>query len=149
MRILIGLLIVILISSQSFAHPGRTDANGGHYNRKTGGYHYHGGGHSSSSNSYSKPSTTYRSDYSNPSVTTKPSYSKPTVTRDKNGRIKRSSKVKYKYMKMTGYPKGRPGYVVDHITPLACGGSDDPSNMQWQTTREAKEKDKWERQGCQ
>jgi hypothetical protein len=27
-----------------FSHPGRTDANGGHYNRKTGEYHYHNSG---------------------------------------------------------------------------------------------------------
>ena len=26
-----------------FAHPGRTDANGGHWNRKTGEYHFHSG----------------------------------------------------------------------------------------------------------
>ena len=26
-----------------YAHPGRTDSNGGHYNRSTGGYHYHHG----------------------------------------------------------------------------------------------------------
>ena len=25
-----------------FSHSGRTDSSGGHYNRKTGGYHYHG-----------------------------------------------------------------------------------------------------------
>ena len=37
-----------------------------------------------------------------------------------------------------------PGYVVDHVVPLKRGGADAPSNMQWQTTREAKEKDKWE-----
>ena len=40
------------------------------------------------------------------------------------------------------------GYVVDHIRPLACGGSDHPSNMAWQTTAAAKQKDKWERAGC-
>jgi hypothetical protein len=40
------------------------------------------------------------------------------------------------------------GYVVDHIKPLACGGADAPSNMQWQTTADAKAKDKWERVGC-
>jgi hypothetical protein len=28
-------------------------------------------------------------------------------------------------------------------------GADDPSNMQWQSTAEAKAKDKWERKGCQ
>jgi 5-methylcytosine-specific restriction endonuclease McrA len=37
-----------------------------------------------------------------------------------------------------------PGYVVDHIKPLKRGGADRPSNMQWQTTAEAKAKDKWE-----
>jgi len=26
-----------------------------------------------------------------------------------------------------------PGYEVDHIEPLACGGADDSSNMQWLT----------------
>jgi hypothetical protein len=37
-----------------------------------------------------------------------------------------------------------PGYVIDHIKPLACGGEDAPSNMQWQTIEEGKAKDKWE-----
>ncbi|MEI8204801.1 MAG: hypothetical protein WCH34_17410 [Bacteroidota bacterium] len=41
-----------------------------------------------------------------------------------------------------------PGYVIDHITPLACDGADDPGNMQWQTEAEGKAKDKWERKGC-
>jgi hypothetical protein len=49
----------------------------------------------------------------------------------------------------TGRPKGScPGYVIDHIKPLACGGPDDASNMQWQTKAEAKAKDGWERRGC-
>ena len=42
-----------------------------------------------------------------------------------------------------------PGYIIDHITPIACGGADDPSNMQWQTKTDAKLKDKWERKSCQ
>jgi hypothetical protein len=42
-----------------------------------------------------------------------------------------------------------PGYVIDHITPLACGGADAPNNMQWQTSAEGKAKDKWERKDCQ
>jgi hypothetical protein len=41
-----------------------------------------------------------------------------------------------------------PGYVIDHIKPLACGGDDSPDNMQWQTVEEAKAKDKWERKDC-
>jgi len=41
-----------------------------------------------------------------------------------------------------------PGYVVDHVKPLACGGPDTPENMQWQIATQAKAKDKWERSGC-
>jgi len=32
--------------------------------------------------------------------------------------------------------------------PLACGGLDAVSNLQWQTIRDAKAKDKWETIGC-
>lgn len=42
-------LSLFLLSSLATAHPGRTDANGGHYNRKTGEYHYHNGGKGSGS----------------------------------------------------------------------------------------------------
>ena len=42
-----------------------------------------------------------------------------------------------------------PGYVIDHVSALACGGDDAPANMQWQSVAEGKAKDKWERKGCQ
>lgn len=49
----------------------------------------------------------------------------------------------------TGARKGPcKGYVIDHVTPLACGGADRPENMQWQSTAEGKAKDKWERRDC-
>ena len=49
----------------------------------------------------------------------------------------------------TGLPAGPcPGYVIDHVRPLACGGPDRPENMQWETVEEAKEKDRTERQDC-
>ena len=70
------------------------------------------------------------------------------VARDSHGRIKRSFSARREFKVETGYPRGRKGYVIDHIIPLACGGRDDPSNMQWQTIPEAKAKDKWERKGC-
>ena len=60
----------------------------------------------------------------------------------------RSEAAKHEFWKLSGYPKGRPGYVVDHIIPLACGGADAPSNMQWQTVEAGKAKDKVERIGC-
>lgn len=67
----------------------------------------------------------------------------------------RDSSQRYAFVKQHPCPatqktKGAcPGYVVDHIIPLACGGPDTPSNTQWQTTADAKAKDKWERKGCQ
>ena len=60
----------------------------------------------------------------------------------------RSYRARHEFEVQSGYPHGRPGYVVDHIIPLACGGPDEPSNMQWQTDYEAKAKDKWERKEC-
>jgi hypothetical protein len=39
-------------------------------------------------------------------------------------------------------------YVKDHIKPLACGGPDAVSKLQWQTIRDAKAKDEWETKGC-
>jgi hypothetical protein len=69
------------------------------------------------------------------------------VSRDSHGRIARSSKAKREFEKESGYPHGRPGYVIDHRVPLANGGADAPGNMQWQTKAEAKAKDKWERGG--
>lgn len=40
-----------------------------------------------------------------------------------------------------------PGYIIDHIKALDCGGKDLPSNMQWQTLAASRAKDKVERQG--
>jgi len=70
------------------------------------------------------------------------------VARDAHGRIQRSDAARHAFARRTGYPNGRPGYVIDHIVPLACGGADDSSNMQWQTVAEAKAKDRTERVGC-
>ena len=60
----------------------------------------------------------------------------------------RSASARREFMQRTGYPHGRNGYVIDHSVPLACGGADAPSNMQWQTKEETKAKDRWERDGC-
>ena len=76
------------------------------------------------------------------------------IERDSKGRIKRSQSAKHDFKLLhpcpaTGSTSGScRGYVIDHIKPLACGGADSPSNMQWQTTAEGKAKDKVERKGC-
>ena len=40
-RIFIALLLIFVFPSMSYGHSGRTDSNGGHYNRSTGQYHNH------------------------------------------------------------------------------------------------------------
>jgi hypothetical protein len=70
------------------------------------------------------------------------------VTTTEKARVHRSAAVRRSFMRQTGYPHGRPGYVIDHIIPLACGGPDAVWNLQWQTVAEAKAKDKVERKGC-
>ena len=97
------------------------------------------------------PDKRYKENKSSPSYSVPKSSTKShsyntnsSVPRDKNGKIKRSSSAKHQFMKQTGYPKGRKGYVVDHIIPLKKGGCDCPSNMQWQTIEEGKKKDKVE-----
>ncbi len=36
-------ICLLLLTTISYAHAGRTDSNGGHYNNSTGDYHYHHG----------------------------------------------------------------------------------------------------------
>jgi hypothetical protein len=72
-----------------------------------------------------------------------------TCQQDANGRIKRPA-ARREFQKQhpcpaTGKTTGAcPGYVVDHIVALRRGGLDEPSNMQWQTTADAKAKDRIE-----
>jgi hypothetical protein len=67
--------------------------------------------------------------------------------RDAHGHIKRSATARQHFKRdnpcpATGESKGAcPGYVIDHVKPLACGGEDAPENMQWQTRADAKKKD--------
>jgi len=70
---------------------------------------------------------------------------------DRHGKIKRSKAEKDAFRRgnpcpSTGKNNGAcPGYVVDHINALECGGADAAGNMQWQTAEAAKEKDRTER----
>ena len=72
------------------------------------------------------------------------------VARDSHGKIARSPHAKEAFRKSHSCPAiGKTygacrGYVIDHVQALKHGGADDPSNMQWQTTAQAKAKDRWE-----
>lgn len=52
-KLFIFLLIFQILTFPVLSHPGRTDSNGGHWNRKTGEYHYHSGEHAGKSQSSS------------------------------------------------------------------------------------------------
>jgi hypothetical protein len=43
MRNIFLIFTLIILSIPIFAHSGRTDSQGGHHDRKNGGYHYHHG----------------------------------------------------------------------------------------------------------
>lgn len=75
-----------------------------------------------------------------------------TCARDSRGRIQRTYHAKHEFRRQnpcpgTGRTTGKcRGYVIDHVIPLECGGSDSKDNMAWQTVAEAKAKDKTEGQ---
>jgi len=144
------ILLVLALAASSILNNAFAKASGG-------GSHYSGGSHTSSYSSSGSHSSNYHGrSYSTGSTghgyyasgshhdATTSSKAAVGVERDSHGRIKRSEEAKKEFMKQSGYPNGRPGYVVDHIIPLKRGGADSPSNMQWQTIEEAKAKDKWE-----
>ena len=72
------------------------------------------------------------------------------LRRDGHGNIKRSTRAKDDFRKyqpcpVTGKTAGScPGYIIDHVKPLKRGGAVSPGNMQWQTKKAAKLKDKTE-----
>lgn len=52
-------LIIFSLSVSAYAHPGRLDSNGGHYDRSTGEYHYHDGASSGSGSGSNSDSEDY------------------------------------------------------------------------------------------
>lgn len=60
--------------------------------------------------------------------------------------VNRSPLRRALFVKMTGGP--RPGMYVNHIVPLACGGCDIPSNMEWMSEADWKGRTGPERYDC-
>jgi len=96
----------------------------------------------SSSSSWSTHGTSSSYHRHRSHVSTSPSY----VRRDANGKIHRDPEQRAAFRRdhpcpSTGKTRGAcPGYEVDHVKPLACGGADDPGNMQWLTKEENRAK---------
>lgn len=76
--------------------------------------------------------------------------------RSVDGRISRSMSEKARFVRLhpcpsTGQVSGAcPGWAVDHVVPLACGGADAVGNMQWlplsiKSCAGSQCKDRWER----
>jgi hypothetical protein len=73
-----------------------------------------------------------------------------------NAEVVRSKKALHDFKVQTGFPGGRPGWVIDHVIPLcsclhdpAClSVLDTPANMQWQDSATAKQKDVREKLVC-
>lgn len=76
--------------------------------------------------------------------------------RNTDGSIHRSTKVKYDFQHTWPCPATNnvdgacPGWSIDHVIPLACGGCDSVENMQWlknsiKSCAGKDCKDRWER----
>ncbi len=139
-------LIVILLAWVGLAFAGHGGRSSGYSHSRSSSYHPS----RSSYSSHSQSSSTHRSSPSYHSHRGSSSYRSYTASRDSHGRIQRSERAKNDFKRMspcpsTGKRSGAcPGYVVDHVNPLECGGADAPSNMQWQTVSAAKAKDRTE-----
>jgi hypothetical protein len=161
------LLVAILVALPAFGgrrsgvSSGRKSVHvGGHY-RKNGSYvrpHYRAapgfGTHRSSSSSarlrnYRPHTQPHRHSYSTRSHRGVRSSGNEAERARKRSPAARAAFQREHPCPSNGSRSGRcPGYVVDHVEALACGGADTPSNMQWQTVAEARAKDKIERHGC-
>ena len=148
-------LLVLSIALHSTASSGsrssaRSSSHPSSHTRAHKGSHYHSGRAASSSTgrSHHRSSSRVRSHSGSRQHSGRTASS--SIRRDTHGRIRRSAAAKHSFERQhpcpsTGRSSGRcPGYVVDHVRPLECGGADAPSNMQWQTIADGKAKDKTE-----
>jgi len=81
-----------------------------------------------------------RSGYSSSGAHRRPSTYCMICARDAQGRIKRSSTERMKFLRSHGFTHTPWGMQVDHIIPLSKGGADKASNMQLIPKDSAKER---------
>ncbi len=93
------------------------------------------GAHSRASSSYSTGGS-----HRNGTSDSRSSIRCESCARDSHGRIKRDRAAVEKFKRAHPKPPGCEHCEVDHIIPLAKGGRDDPSNMQWLSRAEHREK---------
>ena len=117
--------MIIILGALAFTSP--ADATGGRLNRwgchnsRTEGYHCHR------------------------HQEVKKTVSKPAKKAKKQQKPRRSKSIRKTFTETMACPatgtyiESCPGYEVDHVIPLACGGKDSVSNMQW-LTKEANRK---------
>jgi len=153
-RLLLAFLAISILAAPLDAQRGRVHVRG--YTRRDGSHVAPYTRSTPHGRSYATPTPRPRS-YAAPRARRVPSArpyrapsarSHPRASPNSRGRIPRSREARDQFLRRSGYPHGRPGYVVDHIVPLCAGGADAPSNMQWQTVEDAKVKDRQERATC-
>ena len=60
------------------------------------------------------------------------------------GRCLSSADARMRFMAKTGFPSGRPGYVIEFLTPIREGGSVAPENMTWEKIADARAAERWD-----
>ena len=115
--------LLVILTAAVHAHGGGLNASGCH-KQKGAGYHCHG-------------TSAAVSSYGSPPKAAPPKVAPRSPNTSASSGQQRSSKVRNQFVKTHACPStGRtsgscPGYHVDQIVPLACGGADAMSNMQW------------------
>ena len=82
--------------------------------------------------------------YSSPASSGTVKTDNPDAANDSIANLKTGSAAKSEFMKKSGFPMGRPGYILDYIVPLDKGGCYCVPNMQWITIEAAKAQGKLE-----